>query len=69
MRTKDEEKFGMSEEQKVMYNMKLHETIEAKTGMVTYVITRVIGGWIYRGVTQGELVEGVFVPWNNEMQY
>jgi hypothetical protein len=53
----------------ILYGMALHETLEVKTGMVTYVVTRVIGGWIYNHIRldSGQM-NAVFIPWNNEMQ-
>ena len=52
------------EEEKKLYEMKLHECIKSdKCGGVW--ITRVPGGWIYMDIIN-ETPASVFVPFNNE---
>jgi hypothetical protein len=53
----------------ILYSMKLHDTYEVKTQGLTYVVTRVIGGWLYNHIRLDcDQMNMVFVPWNNEMQ-
>ena len=45
--------------EKNIYTIKLHETIQQGS----YLVTRVPGGWIYSSATS---VESAFVPYNKE---
>jgi hypothetical protein len=55
----------MSSEQKTIYQLKLHETIQITECLY---ITRVPGGWLYRRAdpNEGCSDQTVFVPFNNE---
>ena len=49
--------------------MELHETIEVLSNDVSYIITRVPGGWIYRMRTYTPYPSiPVFIPFDNEFQ-
>ena len=53
----------------VLYDMRLHETVEFNAGAVSYFVTRVVGGWIYNHLRLDvDQMNSVFVPWSNEMQ-
>jgi hypothetical protein len=70
LREETKEEIGARARQKaVLYDMRLHETTEFKTGAISYFVTRVVGGWIYNHVRldSGQM-NSVFVPWSNEMQ-
>ena len=50
-----------------LYNLKLNETIEIKTNVINYLVTRVIGGWIYNHIRLDQTqMNALFVPFNNE---
>lgn len=53
----------------LLNDMRFHETIEFCTGMVTYAVTRVPGGWIYNHMRldSGQMTS-VFIPFNNDFQ-
>lgn len=54
-------------EEKSIYNLELHESIDSGG----FNITRVAGGWIYRGwdyTNQDYYPDAVFVPLNNEFR-
>lgn len=53
--------------EKDIYKLKLHETIEIKTGYIDYFVTRVPGGWIYfnKRLDSGQM-NSAFVPLNQE---
>ena len=66
---------NQSKTMKTMYDLKLHESIETtiQVGMedgrsysVTYQITRVPGGWIYKGDRITD--QPIFISFNNEFQ-
>jgi hypothetical protein len=51
-----------------VYDLKLHESARVQSDEgITYVITRVPGGWIYQ-YTDRFSVTSAFVPLNNEFQ-
>lgn len=58
-----------------IYKLKFGESSEIKTEVseknrhiytITYIVTRVPGGWIFRGDLQGSVP--VFIPFDNEFQ-
>lgn len=56
----------MSQENKTIYDLKLHEMIEINTHLE---ITRVPGGWMYTYIDLSlENSRGVFVPYNDEFE-
>jgi hypothetical protein len=56
----------MNEEDKSIYDLKLHECLIIKRDYsMTYRIVRVPGGWIYKYV---ETDQHIFVPFDNEFQ-
>ena len=55
--------------EKTIYDLELHEIMEAKCGRTTFSITRVAGGWIYENIRlDRSAMTATFVPFNNEFQ-
>ena len=57
-------------ENKTIYEMKLHESIEyKKLGFTTIYIIRVAGGWLYQTFRLDcNIMMSTFVPFDNEFQ-
>jgi len=52
--------------QNIIYDLKLHESTKIYEGLI---VTRVPGGWIYEiQKPMANILEIVFVPFNNEFQ-
>ena len=52
-----------------IYNLKLHETLDADDANLFTTVIRVPGGWMYRSYDKGcHILCAVFVPFNNEFQ-
>ena len=50
-----------------LYKLELHETINIGTEKQSYMVTRVIGGWIYHYYRLDKsIINSVFVKFNNE---
>lgn len=63
----------MSDQESFIYNMKLHESFQVKTGGCSPIgeltVTRVPGGWIYTDYRlDRDTMSSVFIPFNNDMQ-
>ena len=48
--------------ERMLIGMKTHESMDYSCSKYDYLVTRVIGGWIYRAVKQGQLENGIFIP-------
>lgn len=55
--------------EKTIYDLEFHETIEIKSGYISYTVTRVAGGWIYNYIRlDRNQITMVFVPFDNQFQ-
>ena len=52
-----------------IYSLGFHESLELKTYVSSFVVTRVAGGWLYENYRLDcSVLTTTFVPYNNEFQ-
>jgi len=58
-----------TKEEKTIYDLKLHDSMETKGGATRFTVTRVPGGWIYENyrLDAGQMT-ATFVRYHNEFQ-